>query len=73
MGVNASTHTYRIRNPATGQERVVHNLLMLINFLPVDVDSVSDRTSMSSCVPESSDVAEVAGPMSVGVVEDAES
>lgn len=49
------------------------NLVMLVNFLPVDVDSVSDRTSMSSCVPESSDVADVAGPMSVGVVEDAES
>lgn len=74
MGVNASTHTYCIRNPATGQERVVHrNLLMLVNFLPVDVDSVSDHTSMSSCVTESSDVADVAGLMSVGVVEDAES
>lgn len=39
----------------------------------MDVDSVSDHTSMSSCVTESSDVADVAGLMSVGVVEDAES
>uniref|UniRef100_A0A8C1XJY0 Gypsy retrotransposon integrase-like protein 1 n=1 Tax=Cyprinus carpio TaxID=7962 RepID=A0A8C1XJY0_CYPCA len=30
------THTYRIRNPVTGQEKVVHrNLLLLVDFLPV--------------------------------------
>ncbi len=30
------THTYRIQNPATGQEKVVHrNLLLLVDFLPV--------------------------------------
>ncbi|KAL1277386.1 hypothetical protein QQF64_024059 [Cirrhinus molitorella] len=40
-------HTYRIRNPSTGQEKVVHrNLLMLVNFLPVNVEnSVSDQLS----------------------------
>lgn len=66
VSVNASTHTYRIRNPMTGQERVVHrNLLMLVNFLPVDVDSVSDHTSMSSCENESSDITDTDGLMSV--------
>lgn len=39
------THTYRIRNPATGQEKVVHrNLLLLVNFLPVPEEISVDCT-----------------------------
>jgi len=52
------THTYRIRNPATGQEKVVHrNLLMLVNFLPVNVEHPqSDQLSgvSTSCQRSSS-------------------
>lgn len=52
------THTYRIRNPATGQEKVVHrNLLMLVNFLPVNVEHLqSDQLSgvSTSCKRSSS-------------------
>lgn len=44
-----------------------HNLLMLINFLPVDVD----HTSLSSCENESGDVADVDGLMYVVEEEDA--
>uniref|UniRef100_A0A3B1J813 Gypsy retrotransposon integrase-like protein 1 n=1 Tax=Astyanax mexicanus TaxID=7994 RepID=A0A3B1J813_ASTMX len=52
---NADTHTYRIQNTATGQEKVVHrNLLMLVNFLPIDVKStLSDPVStLSNCSSE---------------------
>lgn len=71
VSLNASTHTYRIRNPMTGQERVVHhNLLMLVNFLPVDVDSFSERTFVSSCGTESDGVTDAAGLMSVVEEED---
>ncbi len=52
------THTYRIRNPSTGQEKVVHrNLLMLVNFLPVNVENpLSDQLSVisNSCQRSSS-------------------
>lgn len=66
VSMNSSTHTYRIRNLMTGRERVVHrNLLMLVNFLPVDVDSVSDHTLLSACENESGDVTDVDGMMSV--------
>ena len=66
VSMNASSHTYRIRNPVTGQERVVHrNLLMLVNFLPVDVDSLSDQTFVSSCENESSDVSDMDGMLPV--------
>jgi hypothetical protein len=38
----------QIINPLSGQERVVDwNLLMLINFLPLDVDSTSNQTFVS--------------------------
>ncbi|KAJ8009202.1 hypothetical protein DPEC_G00086450 [Dallia pectoralis] len=58
VGINPSTHTYRISHPETGQERLVHrNLLMLVNFLPVDADSVSDGTFVSSDEEESSNIA----------------
>lgn len=50
----------------TGQERVVHRyLLMLVNFLPVDVDSVSDQTFLSSCENVSVHVIDVDEVMSV--------
>ena len=49
VSVNTPAHTYRIKNPVFGQERVVHrNLLMLVNFLPVGVDSHSGSTVVSS-------------------------
>ncbi|KAK9519953.1 hypothetical protein VZT92_022644 [Zoarces viviparus] len=35
-----NTHTFRIRNCATGQEKVVHrNLIMPVNFLPLPTES----------------------------------
>lgn len=47
------THTFRIRNTVTGQEKVVHrNLLLLANFLPVTDACCNDSTSL----PLSSDV-----------------
>uniref|UniRef100_A0A669C967 Gypsy retrotransposon integrase-like protein 1 n=1 Tax=Oreochromis niloticus TaxID=8128 RepID=A0A669C967_ORENI len=65
IGVNPATHTYVIKNPMTGQERVVHrNLLMLVNFLPVDVDSHADRTFQSSSEAGSGDVMDATGLLS---------
>lgn len=62
VSLNASTHTYRIRHPETGKERVVHrNLLMLVNFLPVDVDNASSNTFVSSGEESS-------GPVEDGVI-----
>lgn len=41
VGRNTETHTYKIQDTVTRRERVVHrNLLMLVNFLPVDDTSV---------------------------------
>lgn len=60
-----ATHTYVIKNPMTGQERVVHrNLLMLVNFLPVDVDSHADRTFQSSSEAGSGDFRDATGLLS---------
>ena len=48
---NMNTHTFRIRNCATNQEKVVHrNLIMPVNFLPIpsgsdDGSCVSDLTT----------------------------
>lgn len=65
VSVNTPTHTYRIKNPVTGRERVVHrNLLMLVNFLPVGVDSPSGSTVVSSCVG-TDDVTDVDGLLTV--------
>lgn len=48
---NPKTHTYRIRNPVTGQSRVVHrNLLLGVNFLPALPVGVDDFTSIVSSV-----------------------
>lgn len=56
MDHKPDTHTYRIRNPATGQKKVVHrNLLMLVKFLPVNVDGpTSDHLSDVSSPCQSS-------------------
>lgn len=58
VDVNSDTHTYKIQDTTTGQERVVHrNLLMLVNFLPVcDSSVLSDPVSSpSSQLPDPSD------------------
>lgn len=45
-------HTYRIRHPSTGQERVVHrNLLLQANFLPVELDHGSESPFDSGSEP----------------------
>ncbi|XP_043962816.1 uncharacterized protein LOC122825455 [Gambusia affinis] len=55
VGMNPTTYTYQIKHPTTGQIRVVHrNLLMLVNFLPVDTSSqLIDSTAVT---PGSSDI-----------------
>uniref|UniRef100_A0A672M491 Gypsy retrotransposon integrase-like protein 1 n=1 Tax=Sinocyclocheilus grahami TaxID=75366 RepID=A0A672M491_SINGR len=60
-------HTYRIRNPATGQEKVVHrNLLMLVNFLPVTM-----KNSLSGQVSDASDSCQRSpSDLSLSTVED---
>lgn len=47
VDMNPETHTYRIRDTITGREKVIHrNLLMLVNFLPVeDTCEMSDPAS----------------------------
>lgn len=45
VAMNPTTQTYWIQNPTTGQDRVVHhNLLMLVNFLPLDTSNQSDHS-----------------------------
>ncbi|XP_048109735.1 uncharacterized protein LOC125301405 [Alosa alosa] len=59
MDKNAKTHTYKIQNTVTGSERVVHrNLLMLVNFLPVQgvPHSSPSDLSMSSVLSSVPDV-----------------
>lgn len=35
-GLNADSHTFKIQNSSTGQEKTVHrNLIMPVNFLPL--------------------------------------
>lgn len=61
---NADTHIFKIKDVSTGQEKVVHrNLLLPVNFLPLDKDEceVSDAGSsltvsescVDNCGPES--------------------
>ena len=46
---NTETHTYKIRDTATGKERVIHrNMLMLVNFLPMDDTSMLTDPGSSS-------------------------
>lgn len=64
VGVNQQTHTYRIRDTVTGQEKVIHrNLLMLANFLPVEdghelSDPASTMPASGSSTPEIDSVEE---------------
>ncbi|KAK0135029.1 Transposon Ty3-I Gag-Pol polyprotein [Merluccius polli] len=60
VGRNVETHTYKICDTTTGQERVVHrNLLMLVNFLPVE-----DVSVLSDPVPSLS-TSQLSGPSDV--------
>ncbi|KAL7839961.1 hypothetical protein SRHO_G00266190 [Serrasalmus rhombeus] len=71
VSVNGSTHTYRIRSPVTGQERVVHhNLLMLVNFLPLDLEAASDASFAASQSASSHDVSDVDGCLPVSDIAD---
>lgn len=64
VDINPVTHTYRIRDTVTGQEKVVHrNLLMLANFLPVEAtcdvsDPASSMSATESSTPATDDVRE---------------
>lgn len=50
VDMNSETHTYRIRDTITGQEKVIHrNLLMLANFLPVE--DACEMSDLASSVP----------------------
>ncbi|KAL7862550.1 hypothetical protein SRHO_G00139910 [Serrasalmus rhombeus] len=71
VSVNGSTHTYRIRSPVTGQERVVHrNLLMLVNFLPLDLEAASDASFAASQSASSHDVSDVDGGLPISDIAD---
>lgn len=54
---NPETHTFKVCDAVTGRVKVVHrNLLMLVNFLPVDdVRVTSDSASLLSAVPTSNE------------------
>lgn len=70
---NFQTHTFEIRNPITGQSKVVHrNLLLCVNFLPV-LPYVDDTASMiSSCaadVDEAVDLSTEQNAQSDGVLD----
>lgn len=53
MDMNKGTHTFRIRDTVSGQEKVIHrNLLMLVSFLPVgDGSDVSETSELASSEP----------------------
>jgi len=47
-GIHEGSHTFRIQNPSTGQEKVVHrNLIMPVNFLPLCDPASGDETEVS--------------------------
>lgn len=49
---DSKCHTYRIRHPSTGQEKIVHrNLLLQANFLPVEVEYERESTFDSGSEP----------------------
>ncbi|XP_038147761.1 uncharacterized protein LOC119787794 [Cyprinodon tularosa] len=50
-------HTYRIKDAATGQEKVVHrNLLLAANFLPLELDKEQESVFSSDITPDPSTV-----------------
>ena len=55
VDMNEGTHTYRIRDTISGQEKVIHrNLLMPVNFLPVGDTSEPSEPALSESVLGSS-------------------
>ncbi len=60
--MNSEVHTFRIRNTATGTEKVVHrNFIMPVNFLPLrnevsDVETCENVTSSRSSLSENENV-----------------
>lgn len=51
VGMNEEYHTFRIQNASTGQEKVVHqNLIMTVNFLPLPDDDPSEGVDLSALV-----------------------
>lgn len=48
MDHNPQTHIYRIEHPETGQLKVVHrNLLLCVNFLPLEGGGEDDSDALS--------------------------
>ena len=46
-GLNADSHTFKIQNSSTWQEKTVHrNLIMPVNFIPLPHAAVDDETSI---------------------------
>lgn len=46
---NAESHTFKIQDASTGQEKVVHrNLIMPVNFIPLCDTIPSDKVDVSS-------------------------
>lgn len=64
VDVNSETHTYRICDTVTGQEKVIHRkLLMVVNFLPVEdtcelSDPASSMPATESAVPGTDGIGE---------------
>lgn len=65
-GMNSEVHTFRIRNTATGTEKVVHiNLIMPVNFLPLrnEVSDVETCENVTSSRPSLSENEELSLPV----------
>ncbi|KAJ8353387.1 hypothetical protein SKAU_G00209540 [Synaphobranchus kaupii] len=53
--MNPQTHTYKIQDTVTGRERIVHrNLLMMVNFLPIQDVPQSSQSGLSMSSVQSS-------------------
>ncbi|KAM7370275.1 hypothetical protein PAMP_011541 [Pampus punctatissimus] len=67
VDMNPETHTYRVCDTVSGQEKVIHrNLLMPVNFLPVE--DTCDMSDPASSIPATDSSA----PGTEGVREDGE-